>query len=83
MKNSAFSKTLRKFRPLFRYSRDRARTQLQLMPRALQKTASSAPASSSDNSTKSSGKKTEAKNGGEVKQGFSNEYFRGLLQKKN
>lgn len=64
-------------------SRGRARTQLQLIPRALQKTASTAPASSSDNSTVSSEEKTKAKPGAEVNQGFSNEYFRSLLQKKN
>lgn len=69
--------------PLFRFSRGRARTQLQLIPRALQKTASTAPASSSDNSTVSSEEKTKAKPCAEVNQGFSNEYFRSLLQKKN
>ena len=79
-----FQKTKKKkFLPLFRFSRGRARTQLQLIPRALQKTASTAPASSSDNSTVSSEEKTEAKPGAEVNQGFSNEYFRSLLQKKN
>ncbi|KAL9980223.1 hypothetical protein ACROYT_G008778 [Oculina patagonica] len=64
-------------------SRGRARTQLQLLPRSLQKTASSAPAPSSQNSNQSGGEKTEAKSGNEPKQGFSNEYFRNLMQKKN
>ncbi|KAJ7387452.1 positive regulation of histone deubiquitination [Desmophyllum pertusum] len=63
-------------------SRGRARTQLQLLPRSLQKTASSAPAPSSQNSTPSSEGKTEAKNGAEPKQGFSNEYFKNLMQRK-
>lgn len=83
MKKSSFKKQKKNFLPLFRFSRGRARTQLQLIPRALQKTASTAPASSSDNSTVSSEEKTEAKPGAEVNQGFSNEYFRSLLQKKN
>lgn len=68
----------------FSCSRGRARTQLQLLPRSLQKTAaSSAPAPSSQNSNKSSEEKTEAKSGNEPKQGFSNEYFRNLMQRKN
>jgi len=62
-------------------SRGRARTQLQLLPRSLQKTA--APAPSSQNSTQSSEEKTETKSGNEPKQGFSNEYFRNLMQRKN
>ena len=65
-------------------SRGRARTQLQLLPRSLQKTAaSSAPAPSSQNSNQSREENTEAKNDNEPKKGFSNEYFRNLMQRKN
>lgn len=65
-------------------SRGRARTQLQLLPRSLQKAAtSSAPAPTSQNSNQSSEEKTETKNGNEPKKGFSNEYFRNLMQRKN
>ena len=68
-------------RGFFCYSRGRSRTQLQLLPRSLQKTA--APAPPSQNSTQSSEEKTETKSGNEPKQGFSNEYFRNLMQRKN
>jgi len=66
-------------------SRGRARTQLQLLPRSLQRPASSAPAPSAKSSASTSEEKdkTEAKSDTETKQGFSNEYFRSLLQKKN
>lgn len=64
-------------------SRGRARTQLQLIPRSLQKSTPSAPAPSAKSSSPPSEEKTETKSDTEPKQGFSNEYFRNLMQKKN
>ncbi|XP_067033706.1 squamous cell carcinoma antigen recognized by T-cells 3-like isoform X1 [Acropora muricata] len=63
-------------------SRGRSRTQLQLLPRSLQKSVSVAQASSANGSISPSDGKTEAKNGVEPKESLSNDYFRTLMQKK-
>ena len=69
------------------FSRGRSRTQLQLIPRSLQRATSSAPGPSAKSSTAASEEKTEANGASQssepAKQGFTNEYFRNLMLKKN
>ncbi|CAH3157953.1 unnamed protein product [Porites lobata] len=68
-------------------SRGRSRTQLQLIPRSLQKATSSVPGPSAKSSTAASEEKTEANGASQssepAKKGFTNEYFRNLMLKKN
>lgn len=69
------------------FSRGRSRTQLQLIPRSLQKATSSVPGPSAKSSTAASGEKTESNGASQsseqAKKGFTNEYFRNLMLKKN
>ena len=69
------------------FSRGRSRTQLQLIPRSLQKATSSVPGPSAKSSTATSEEKTEANGASQssepAKKGFTNEYFRNLMLKKN
>lgn len=69
------------------FSRGRSRTQLQLIPRSLQKATSSVPGPSVKSSTAASEEKTEANGASQssepAKKGFTNEYFRNLMLKKN
>ncbi|XP_048582482.1 squamous cell carcinoma antigen recognized by T-cells 3 [Nematostella vectensis] len=67
-------------------SRGRAKTQLQLIPRSLQKTSSTPHTSSSTSSPDPQGRAPASKGESQEKsagsKGFSNEYFRSLMQKK-
>lgn len=69
------------------FSRGRSRTQLQLIPRSLQKATSSLPDPSAKSSTAASEEKTESNGASQssepAKKGFTNEYFRNLMLKKN